>query len=161
MQRDLAVRARAQPVPGLLELALDRLEIVELAVDDDPRALVFAGDRLIAGRQVDDAQPRMAEGDAPIGGDPVALAVGPAMVEAPGGAFDRGRRDGRLTGKDGCNAAHGRKLQTCRSSGGTERRPRDADDRDDATRRISGRTSRCSIVNALNVALPRAHVPGR
>src|SRR4029453_3313237 len=63
MQGDLAVRSRSQAVSATLEFLLDSLEIVELAVDDDPRALVFAGDGLIAGREVDDAQPRMAKSD--------------------------------------------------------------------------------------------------
>jgi hypothetical protein len=80
-------------VPATLEFLLDGLEIVELAVDDDPRPFVFTGDGLIAGREVDDAETRMAEGHAPVIGQPVALSVGPSMVEAPGGSFDRGRRD--------------------------------------------------------------------
>ena len=60
MQGDLAVGAGSEAVAPALEVALHTLEVVELAVDDDPHALVFAGDRLIAGRQVDDAEPGMA-----------------------------------------------------------------------------------------------------
>src|SRR4029450_2664101 len=103
MQRDLAVRSRSQAVPASLEFVLDCLEIVELAVDDDPRPLVFAGDGLIAGREIDDAQPRMAKGHSPVGGYPVALSVGSPMVKPPSGSFDRGGRDGCLTGQDGSN----------------------------------------------------------
>jgi hypothetical protein len=106
VQGDLAVRSRAQPVAASLELVLDRLEPVELSVDDDPGALVLAGDRLIAGREVDDAQPRMAEGHASVGRDPVALSVRSAVEEALRRSVDRRGRDGRLPGKDGCNAAH-------------------------------------------------------
>src|SRR5262245_40098546 len=107
MQRDLAVRACAQVMPVTLQFLLDRLVTVELAVDDDLRLFVFTGDWLITGRQVDDAQPRMAEGHPSVGGYPVALSVGPATVETSGGAFDRGRRNRSIRRKDGNNAAHG------------------------------------------------------
>ena len=50
MQGDLAVRARAQSMAGLLEFALDRLVAVEFAIDDDAGLAVLAGDRLISGR---------------------------------------------------------------------------------------------------------------
>jgi hypothetical protein len=66
MQGNLAVRSRAQAVTGLLELALDRLEAVEFAVDDDPRLFVFAGDRLIPGREIDDAEPAVAQRNAAV-----------------------------------------------------------------------------------------------
>ena len=63
---------------------------------------VFAGDRLIAGGQVDDAEPRMPEGNAAVGRDPMALPVGAAMIEALGGPLavplprsDHGARTGR------------------------------------------------------------------
>jgi len=55
MQRDLAVRARPEPVSGVLQLTADPFEVVELAVDDDPRRFVLVGDRLVAGGEVDDA----------------------------------------------------------------------------------------------------------
>jgi hypothetical protein len=48
MQGELAIRARAQSMTGCLELALDRLVAIELAIDHDARVTVFAGDRLIA-----------------------------------------------------------------------------------------------------------------
>ena len=125
MQGDLAVRSRSQEVSAPLELVLDCLEIVELAVDDDPSALVFASDGLIAGREIDDAQPRMAKGHSPVGGYPVALSVGSPMVKAPSGSFNRGRRDGCLTGKDGSNAAHiWRSLSGSASSSTNPRRSR-------------------------------------
>ena len=50
MQGDLAVRARAQSMAGLLEFALDRLVSVEFAIDDDAGLAVLAGDRLLPGR---------------------------------------------------------------------------------------------------------------
>ena len=106
VQRDLAVRSRAQPVSRLLEPALRRLEIVELAVDDDPRALVLARDRLIAGRQVDDAEPRMPQRDAPISRQPLALTVRSAVIEPPGRALDEVGRERRGPGEEGDDATH-------------------------------------------------------
>ncbi len=63
----------------------DRLEVVELAVDDDVERFVFVGDRLIAGGQVDDAQPRVPEAGAPVRGRPRRLVVRAAMHETPRG----------------------------------------------------------------------------
>src|ERR1700755_1127309 len=100
MQGDLAVGSRSQTVSALLEFLLKRVETVELAVDDDPNALVFARDRLIAGREIDDAQPSVAKGHTTIGRYPVALCVGSSMVKTPCGSFDRGRRDGFSVRKD-------------------------------------------------------------
>ena len=42
VQGDLAVGARPEPVPAALELPLDPLEVVELAVDDDVEPAVLA-----------------------------------------------------------------------------------------------------------------------
>ena len=71
----------AQLVAAADQLALDALVVVELAVDDDVQAFVFVGDRLIAGCQVDNAQPRMPQRDAAVRRDPMPLAVRPAMVQ--------------------------------------------------------------------------------
>jgi hypothetical protein len=45
--------------------------------------LVLVGDRLVAGREVDDAQPGMAQADTPMRRDPAPVSVGSAMEEAP------------------------------------------------------------------------------
>ena len=66
VQRNFTVGPRAQAMAPRLELPLDRLVSVELTVDDDARLLVFAGDRLIAGREIDDAQARVTEPDASV-----------------------------------------------------------------------------------------------
>src|SRR5262249_30869148 len=108
MQRDLAVGARAKAVAALLQFALDAFIIVELAIDDDPGALVFVGDGLIAGHQIDDAEPRMAEADAPMWRDPGALPVGTAMMEAGDAALERSRRNGSVLRENRDNAAHER-----------------------------------------------------
>ena len=94
VQRDLAVGPRTQPVAAALELPLNRLETVELAVHDDARLLVLAGDRLIPGREVDDAQTRMAQPDAAVGGRPLSLPVRSAMRERLGGTGQRRRVNG-------------------------------------------------------------------
>src|SRR5262249_49333367 len=90
----------------LLELALHALVVVELAVDDDVEALVLVRDRLIAGMQVDDAEPRMPEADAAMRGDPLPAAVRPAMIEALRRPFQRLRVDRTAAGKERDDAAH-------------------------------------------------------
>ena len=77
MQSDLAVRSRAQAVTRLLEFALDRFVTVEFAVDDDPRLFVLAGDRLISGCEIDDAQPSVAKGNPAVRRYPMPLPSGP------------------------------------------------------------------------------------
>src|SRR5229473_4715052 len=88
MQRDLAVRAGTEAVSRLFEFAPDRLKAVELAVDDDPRAVIFAGDRLVARRQVNDTEPGMTQRNPPIGRNPMLLCIRPAVMEALGGALN-------------------------------------------------------------------------
>ena len=72
-------------MPRGFQAAADRLEVVELAVDDDVERLVFVGDRLIAGGQVDDAEPRVSEARTPVGRRPSRLVVRAAMHEPPRG----------------------------------------------------------------------------
>ena len=55
-------------MPASLQLASLALEVIKLAVDNDMNPFVLVRDQLIAGREVNDAQPRMAETDALIGG---------------------------------------------------------------------------------------------
>ena len=50
-------------------------------------------DRLVARGEVDDRQPRMPQTHAPMRRDPLALAVGAAVVEGEGGAAQRFARD--------------------------------------------------------------------
>src|SRR5262249_50787584 len=88
-QGDFAVRSGAQPVALLLELALDALVVVELAIDHDVQALVLIGDRLITGDQVNDAEARVPEPDAAMWRDPLPLPVRSAMVQTARRAFQR------------------------------------------------------------------------
>ena len=106
VQGDLAVRSRAEVVPRTLELGANRLEVVELAIDDDAGLVILAGDRLRAGRQVDDAQPGMTEGHAPILRHPVFLGIRAAVLESLNGALNGAVRDRTTGGVDCNNTAH-------------------------------------------------------
>ena len=81
---------------GLLQFPLDRLVTVKLAVGYDARKLVFARDGLIPRRKVDDAESRVSERYAPVGGDPVALSIRATVTEAQRGALQQSVLD-RLT----------------------------------------------------------------
>src|ERR1700722_7035327 len=93
VQRDLAIRARAQPMSPRLEITLNRLVFVEFSVGDDMRSVVFAPDRLISGGEIDDARPRVGEPDTVVSADPLSLSVGPAVIESFRCAFQRCRRN--------------------------------------------------------------------
>src|SRR5689334_1211524 len=84
MKRDLAVGSGAQAMAGPFQFLLDRFVAIELAVADDRRASVFAGDRLIAGGEIDDAEARVAQTHFAVGAQPVTLAVRAAMLQACG-----------------------------------------------------------------------------
>jgi hypothetical protein len=53
----LGIAGRIEPVTERFELLSELAVIVDFAVEDDPGRLVFAMDRLMPGRQIDDAQP--------------------------------------------------------------------------------------------------------
>ena len=55
MQRYLAVGFRSKFVPALFQFVALAFKIIELAVDDDPYAVVFIRNGLIAGREIDNA----------------------------------------------------------------------------------------------------------
>ncbi|HEU4648028.1 MAG TPA: hypothetical protein VFS33_03135 [Gemmatimonadales bacterium] len=80
VEGNLAVGSGAEMVPLLLQLALNRLEAIELAVHDELHAIVLARDWLLAGGEVDDSQARVAEADLAVGRHPDLLPVGPAMM---------------------------------------------------------------------------------
>jgi hypothetical protein len=75
-------------VTAPLELALDALGVVQLAVDDDVHAAVFARDRLVARSEIDDAQSRVSESGATVRRDSLLLTVGPACSQAFGAALE-------------------------------------------------------------------------
>src|ERR1041385_4118945 len=108
MKRDLAVGAGPQLVPRPGELALDPLEIVELAVHHDVAPAVLARDRLITGHQIDDAESGMAEPDPAVGRDPLPAPVRAPVMQSRGGALERFRRDAAAGVIDRHNATHSR-----------------------------------------------------
>ncbi len=81
---DFRVGVRAERVAARFELHSKLGEVVDLAVEDRPDRPVFVRQRLIAGRQVDDAEPAMPEADA-VGG------VVPVRVRAAVGEHRRHR----------------------------------------------------------------------
>jgi hypothetical protein len=64
---NLAVGAGTKTVASGLQIALDAFVVVELAVNDDVGTVVFGGDGLVAGDEIDDAEARVPESDAAIG----------------------------------------------------------------------------------------------
>jgi hypothetical protein len=62
VREDLGVAAAVEPMPSQLELRTDLVVVVELAVLRSPDGLVLIGERLVAARQVDDAQSTRAKG---------------------------------------------------------------------------------------------------
>ena len=85
VERDFAVRARAEAVAPRLERRPDALVVVELAVVDDVQAPVLARDRLVA-LGVRDRKERVTQPRAPGWSDPDALSVGSAVAQRVGGA---------------------------------------------------------------------------
>jgi hypothetical protein len=75
MDDDLGVGARAEAMAVRDEFGADLGEVVDLAVEDDLDRAVLVAERLVAGRQVDDAQAAVPEADA--GAVVVAAGIGP------------------------------------------------------------------------------------
>src|SRR5215472_16741316 len=106
MKSDLAVGPGAQAVTRAFELALNRFIAIEFAVDDDAGLFVLAGDRLISGGQINDAETRVTEGDAAVERQPVALPIGAAMIEPLGSPLQHHFRDRITAREEGDYAAH-------------------------------------------------------
>lgn len=103
MQRDLTICTCTQPVTARFKLQPNLFILVKLAIDDDVRAVVFAGDGLVAGGEIDDAQARVAEADAVIAAYPLPLAIGPTVMQRLRRAFEylgRYRRSARVKGRN-------------------------------------------------------------
>ena len=73
----LGIAVRAVPHAGALELRHQRRVVEHLAVVDDLQVAVIAGHRLLAVREVHDAQAAMAKGNAVI--EEASGSIGPAM----------------------------------------------------------------------------------
>ncbi len=90
---DLGVGAGAEPMPALLQVLAQLLEVVDLPVEGHPRRLVLVGDRLAAGGQVDDLEPAHGEAHPP-GLDVEAVLVRPAMGDDAVHLGEERTRDG-------------------------------------------------------------------
>ena len=106
MESNFAVGSRTQAMAGCFELFLNCFVAVKFAVDDDVRAFVLAGDRLIAGGQVDDAQPRVPQGDEAIRGNPLPLPIGSAVIQTLRGSVHRRFRDRIAAREERNNSTH-------------------------------------------------------
>src|SRR5260370_20577297 len=106
VQGDLAIRTRSKVMSAILQLAPLPFKIIELPVNDDVNALILVSNRLIAGRQVDNTQPRVAQPNALIWRQPGSLAVRTAMIERFRGACERLGRDRFIARKKCRYTAH-------------------------------------------------------
>jgi hypothetical protein len=79
MDDGLGIARGVEDVAGGFELGPQLLVVVDLTVEDEPHGSVFVVDRLLAGRQIDDAQPAHPETDAGFHVDP--FVVGTAMPD--------------------------------------------------------------------------------
>src|SRR6185436_11995071 len=108
---DFGVGVRGKAVAGGFEIPAELLEVVDLAVEDDRDAAVLVVDRLMSGRDVDDAQPPHAEADPRL--HERSLIVGPAVAYDLAHVADERPRlvrveapfDGRRF-HESCNPAH-------------------------------------------------------
>jgi len=66
VERDLAIRLRSKDMTSLLELLSNSFEVVEFSIRDNLQLAIFVRDWLISTREVDDAEARVPQSDAPI-----------------------------------------------------------------------------------------------
>ncbi len=107
MQGDLGVGRRPEDVATSGQLVAERLVAVELAVHGESEGRVGGRQGLLAGLEIDDAEPRVAEADPAIAGRPHAGAVGPAVAERAHAGPEGGRRDLASRGMQRYDPAHG------------------------------------------------------
>ena len=102
----LGVAARVEAVTERLQLRYQRLVVVDLAVVDDDDRAVLVVERLLAGREVDDRQPAMAERDPRLEVQTVAVgsAMGDRLVHTQRQAAVRLPLESRID--DACDPAH-------------------------------------------------------
>ena len=105
VQGDLAVGLRLEPAAFGAEFVADGFVAVELAVDRKMHVAFGVRHRLVAIAEADDREAGVAEEEAPVA--PLALAVGPAMIEAVQRRLDAFTRK-RLAGDAADQSAHGR-----------------------------------------------------
>src|SRR5262245_27677920 len=93
-------------MPVGLELGTEARVVVDLTVVGDPHGLVLVRHGLVSGRDVDDAEPPMAEADRPV--EPEAFAVRSSMEKHVAHALHARFIDRviRIELDDTCNATH-------------------------------------------------------
>ena len=114
MEDDFGVGVGAELVPLRDERRTKFLEIVNLAVEDDPERAVLVRERLMAFREVNDAQPPVPESDATRPAlaleifEPATCVIRPAMRKRLAHALDvRLAEAGRaIQSDDSADAAH-------------------------------------------------------
>ena len=120
VENDLGVGAAREPVAGRQEGTAQGVGVVDLTVRDQPDAAILVGQRLLPGRQVDDAKALRGQADRSL--DPESLLVRPAVRDGLGHAIEEPTRDGPrppdLEYRD--DAAH---VEVRQSSGGYARAP--------------------------------------
>jgi hypothetical protein len=65
MQDDFGIGASTETIAPLFELFSDLGKSVDFAVEGDDKRVIIICERLLAGLQIDDAQPSVAEADLP------------------------------------------------------------------------------------------------
>ena len=110
-EQDLGVRRRPEAVALPLEVALERLVVVDLAVEDDRHRPALAPGRHRLGAalgEVDDREPAVPQADAAVGPRPRPLGVRPARRHPVARGRERRRvGGGRTVGELGGDATHG------------------------------------------------------
>ena len=89
-----------------LKFALNPLILIKLPIGNDVGAVILARDRLVAGGEIDNAQSSMAQSNAIVPADPLALSVRPTVIERLRCAFKRCRRNRLAARVDSHNSAH-------------------------------------------------------
>ena len=99
MRDRFGVRPGCEAMPGALEPRTQRLEVVDLAVQDDRDRTVLVVDRLPAGDQIDDAEPPVPEPRHAARRHVFAVAVGSAVGERTRHRPERGDVDRPIRAK--------------------------------------------------------------
>ncbi len=104
MDERLGIAGSAELVAARDQAGAQFLIIVDLAIEDDPHGTVLIRDGLVAGREIDNAQPAHADTAAAI--DIHAFVVGTTMANLVAHGLDMGRLGGLIETHKTGNTAH-------------------------------------------------------
>ena len=93
-------------MPPLLKLPTLSLKIIKFSIHDNPDPMILIGNGLIAGGEIDDAQPGMPKPHTTVSGNPFTIAVGSAMVKHFNGGPEGLGGYWFVTGEQGSDSAH-------------------------------------------------------